>query len=171
MTCRKVRKLLPLVAGGDLDARRTAKIMAHVATCPECGKELANLREALARVKVMAREEAAPEWTSGEWHSLMSRIVAQEVQRRGRRVPSAPRVRRRWAFAFGLTAVAVLAVLVVVFRNSLFRLGPGGGPSQAAIQEPKAGQNVISVTLVSQQTGLQVVWFFNKNFEWKGDLE
>jgi hypothetical protein len=45
----------------------------------------------------------------------------------------------------------------------------GRGSSEAAAAE--AGQDVLSVTMVSQESGLQVVWFFDKNFEWKGDLE
>jgi hypothetical protein len=31
----------------------------------------------------------------------------------------------------------------------------------------KTTQNVMSMTLVSQETGLQVHWTFNKNFEWE----
>jgi anti-sigma factor RsiW len=42
-------------------------------------------------------------------------------------------------------------------------------PSREPQAKPAAGQDVLSVTMVSQETGLQVVWFFNKNFEWKGD--
>ena len=30
-------------------------------------------------------------------------------------------------------------------------------------------QDSVSVTLVSEETGLQVVWVFNRIFEWKGD--
>jgi hypothetical protein len=62
--------------------------------------------------------------------------------------------------ASGLAAVVLLAVLTLVFRNSIFR------PQGAA---PAPGPEVVSVTMVSQETGLQVVRFFNKNFEWKGD--
>jgi hypothetical protein len=32
-------------------------------------------------------------------------------------------------------------------------------------------QDVVSVTLVSKETGLQIVWFLDKNFEWKGDQQ
>ncbi len=39
---------------------------------------------------------------------------------------------------------------------------------QAASQPKKAeSQESLSVTFVSQETGLRVVWVFNKNFEWK----
>jgi hypothetical protein len=51
-------------------------------------------------------------------------------------------------------------------------LAKGAGKEAAARgaqDKAAAGQDVLSVTMVSQETGLQVVWFFNKNFEWKGD--
>lgn len=37
--------------------------------------------------------------------------------------------------------------------------------AQPAPQQP--AQNVLSLTLVSQETGLKVHWTFNKNFEWE----
>lgn len=33
--------------------------------------------------------------------------------------------------------------------------------------EKEAQQDVLSMTFVSQETGLRIVWFFNKNFEWE----
>jgi hypothetical protein len=46
-------------------------------------------------------------------------------------------------------------------------IAPGGPKSAAPL--PAGGQDVLSVTLVTKDSGLQVVWFFDKNFEWKGD--
>ncbi len=40
-----------------------------------------------------------------------------------------------------------------------------GGPAAPA----SPSQDVISMTLVSPDTGLQVVWVFNRNFDWKGE--
>jgi hypothetical protein len=42
-----------------------------------------------------------------------------------------------------------------------------GGPTAAAPNSSK--QDVLTMTLVSPDTGLQVVWVFNKDFDWKGD--
>jgi len=33
----------------------------------------------------------------------------------------------------------------------------------------EGSQDVVSVTLVSQDTGLKVLWFLDRNFEWKGE--
>ncbi len=32
-------------------------------------------------------------------------------------------------------------------------------------------QDVVSVTMVSQETGLQIVWFFDKNFDYEGEQQ
>lgn len=156
MTCRKVRKVLPLMAGGDLAGRKAVKVEAHLAVCASCRRELEEYWGALGRVRAAARAEGAGEWSEAEWLALMARVAGG---RPGRKSP-APGLRPRWALASGLAAVAVLAFLVVRITNTGFK--PEGAP-------PAAGPDVVSVTMVSQETGLKVVWFFNKNFDWKGD--
>jgi hypothetical protein len=60
-------------------------------------------------------------------------------------------------------ALAALAMLV---------LRPPSGPEGTALAGRAAGdQDVVSVTMISQETGLQVVWFFDKNFDYKGERE
>jgi hypothetical protein len=46
---------------------------------------------------------------------------------------------------------------------------PATRPKEPAAAQKEASQDVVSVTLVSQDTGLKVVWFLDKNFEWKGE--
>lgn len=49
-------------------------------------------------------------------------------------------------------------------------LGPRAIESEtlvAALAEGKESQDVVSMTLVSQETGLKVHWTLNRNFEWK----
>ena len=59
---------------------------------------------------------------------------------------------------------------VPIIQPEYFAKNAGKGkPSIGSSAKSAAGQDVISVTMVSKETGLQVVWFFNKNFEWKGD--
>ena len=156
MTCAKVKKSLPLLAGNDLPARKARKILTHADRCPACRRELESYRGALARVKAAAGEDRVGDWSDPEWKSLLARITAEKMAKRS----PAPGFRPRWAMASGIAAIILLAVLTLVFRNSIFR------PEGTA---PAPGPEVISVTMVSQETGLQVVWFLNKNFEWKGD--
>jgi len=156
MTCRKVRKALPLMAGRDLSPRKAARVEAHVAACAGCQRELEEYKGALARVKAAARAEGAGDWSEAEWKALIVRVT----HGRPEKGPRPRALRPRWALASGLAAVTLLAFLVIRIANTGFK--PEGAP-------PAAGPDVVSMTMVSQETGLKVVWFFNKNFDWKGD--
>jgi hypothetical protein len=202
MTCKMVHKYLPLLAGGDLAARKESKLLAHLDRCPGCREELEGYRDAIERVKAAARKESATgDWSGAEWKALMARATAQGTEKAG----SPAGLRPRWALASGLAVVILLAALAFLFRDAIFgsrgtgaerqaavvkKEGPKAAPAKPAPSRPKAEkgkavpvvqpeylaknaaqerQDVLSVTMVSQETGLQVVWFFNKNFEWKGD--
>lgn len=43
----------------------------------------------------------------------------------------------------------------------------GKKPALPGISEKKDSQDILSVTLVSQSTGLRVYWTFDRNFDWK----
>jgi hypothetical protein len=156
MTCRKAKKAIPLLAGGDLAPRKERRFMAHIDICPSCRKELEGYRSALGRAKASAREEKPGDWSESEWKALMAHITAG----RGGERTMVLGLRPRRALASGMAAVIILAVTVLFVKDTMF------GPHKTS---PVPGPDVVSVTMVSQETGLQVVWFFNKNFEWKGD--
>jgi anti-sigma factor RsiW len=158
MNCRKAKKAIPLLAGGDLVPRKERKVRAHLGTCPSCRKELEECRSALARVKAGARVEGVSDWSESEWKALMARITAEK----GRKKTAVLGLRPRWALASGLAAIIILAVTVLFVKDTAF------GPQMTS---PAPGPDVVSVKMVSRETGLEIVWFFNKNFDWKGDKE
>lgn len=156
MTCRKAKKLIPLYAGGDLRPRLARAVRAHVDTCPDCSGELGEYRESLSRLKAAAKAESVPDWSEGEWRALAARFKPAAAATRRPAFLARP----RWAAASVLGAFLGLAVLSLVFKVG--NLGPRG-------TSPTGEPSVVSLTLVSQETGLQVVWFLDKNFEWKGE--
>jgi anti-sigma factor RsiW len=156
MTCRKAKKLIPLYAGDDLRPRLTAAVRAHIDACPSCWEDLAEYRESLSRLKAAAKAESVPDWSEGEWRALAARFK-----------PAAPATRRpaflarpHWAAASVLGVFLGLAVLSLVFED---------GNLERRAAPPADEPSVVSLTMVSQETGLQVVWFLDRNFEWKGD--
>ncbi|MGB8959554.1 MAG: zf-HC2 domain-containing protein [Candidatus Aminicenantales bacterium] len=172
MTCRRVRKLIPLAAGGDLRPRPAAAFRAHVDSCPGCREELERFRRALAGIMAAAKTAAVAEWSEGEWDALMARVATES--RGTRELPGgvgAPVVRPRWAAASVVGAFLCLIVLSILFR------GPSSRPEtmKAAGDKPVAAeageQDQLTMILVSPESGLQVVWIFDKNFDWKGDQE
>lgn len=168
MTCRKIRLLMPLFAGDDLGPRRTQAVRAHVDACPACRRELEELRAALVRFKAAATDESVPAWSEGEWRALMVRATGGAPRGGDKRRASDGRVPfPRWAAASVLGALIGLAVLSVIFR------GPGPGPAERpepplALADAGRAQDVVSMTMVSQETGLQIVWFLDKNFDYEG---
>jgi len=170
MTCRTIRRLMPLAAGDDLRPRRARAFRAHLDACPACREELRAHRAALAALRTAAKSEDVPDWTEAEWRALMARAAGQAGPGRvGEEAPARPAIRARWAAASAAGALIGLAALALLFRGPV--PGPAGraganGPVLAA-----GGQDVLSMTMVSQETGLQIVWFLDKNFDYKGESE
>lgn len=173
MTCRKVRKLMPLFAGDDLGPRRTRAVRSHVDACPACRRELEELREALARIKAAAKEEAVPDWSESEWKALMVRATGEMPGSRKEERSVNTRVAwPRWAAASAAGVLVGFVILSVLFR------GPVPGPARtespdvpSALTDAGRAQDVVSLTMVSPETGLQIVWFLDKNFDYKGEQE
>lgn len=170
MTCRRVRKLIPLSAGDDLKPKLARAVRAHIDGCPGCRAELEGFRAALAEVKSAAKAEGAPEWGEGDWNALMARVTAEAKgagERTGRVAVRA--FRPRWAAASVLGAFLGLVVLGLLFRGPSPRpeSEPGEGGMVIASENPQ--QDKVAITMVSPETGLQVVWFLDKNFDYKGE--
>jgi len=236
MTCRAVRKLLPLAAGGDLPEARAGKIAAHCEGCASCRAELEAYRSAIERARGLDAA-AGRSWREPDWSRAVRRAIAQEP----RPAAARPRLALRTALVAGagVILVAVIALMLVLDKSpleprrameahtmdtgdpdkspapvvtrpvpgrepeSVPAQAPSGEPTarRGSIQEPgtellAAGnatpspapidralpgaaaapapppgpvQDVVSVTFVSQETGLKIVWFFDRNFSWKGE--
>jgi hypothetical protein len=172
MTCRKARRLMPLAAGDDLGPWRVRAFRAHVDACPACRTELEAYRAALGAIRTAAKEEGIPDWTEGEWQALMARATASAGRDSGMgETAGRPASWPRWATASAAGVLVGLVVLGVLIR------GPVPGPGRRAAadgrtgEEAAGGQDVLSMTMISQETGLQIVWFFDKNFDYKGEHE
>lgn len=165
MTCRKIRHLMPLAAGGDLGPRRARAFRAHVDACPDCREELEAYRATLRALRTAAKGEGVPDWTEGEWKALMVRATASAEQGGEAVAAGRPAPWPRWAAASAAGVLVGLVVLGVLLRGPV--AGPEGRVAAAAVRE----QDVVSLTMVSQETGLQIVWFFDRNFDYKGENE
>ena len=54
MSCRKIRKLLPLYVSGDVDTPQMSRVDVHVADCPGCRKELQGYTQARVDLAALA---------------------------------------------------------------------------------------------------------------------
>jgi hypothetical protein len=166
MTCKKVKKLLPLLAGNDLTEKKTRTVNAHLETCAACHKEAQEIALALLAAKDLARTEALRDWTDTEWRRMLNRVTGIKMEKK----KTTWGLVQKPAFVFGLALLVFAAGMFLLNKRLAFKseeLPMSLGRSQWTAQQKPAGQDVLSMTIVSQETGLKIVWFFNKNFEWK----
>jgi hypothetical protein len=223
MNCRSVRKLLPLVAGGDLPGGRAGRIAAHLEACAACRAELEAYRSAIESARGLDRASGT-DWREADW----SRAVRRAIGQGGGRTAARPTLVFRPALiaVAGVILLAAAALVLVLTRQPLRprevlraeapREAPaavenkpapapapaprrppavergsaakpdmtilaarGDEPSRSPVERaltdappsPPAApvQDVVSAVFVSQETGLKIVWFFDRNFDWKGE--
>lgn len=174
MTRRKIRKLIPLAAGNDLRPREARAFWAHLQACTGCRAEFEEFRRDLEGIRAAAREEGAAGWTEAEWTALMARVGAEARKESGdRSLRPGTALRPRWAAAAAVGVLLGLAIIGALLKGpSLWRgAGERHNLPEMAQGQARPEQDKISVTMVSPESGLQIVWILDKNFEWKGDHE
>jgi hypothetical protein len=181
MTCRAVRKSLPLLAGDDLGPRKAAKVRAHLAVCATCRLEAATYAAARKAVRTLAREDQPPAWTEVEWSSAVRIATGASPSRRKR----APALRLRPVLATGLAfAIAGAGTLAVLHKkplpapaavlaenirppsaaSALPALPKSTEPPGPVLRRP-AGPHLTAITFDQKDGALKVVWFFNRDFK------
>ena len=146
-------------------------------------KDAQEMAAVLDKAREISRDEPSADWSETEWKELMGAAVSQELERKaaGRGAIWKP------ALAYGTLALVLVAIIGLALKNTIFRppeiplaqapvlaQKPAPSPLPAIKAPPDApreegSQEVVSVKLVSPETGLQIVWFLDKNFEWKGE--
>lgn len=124
MRCRRIARLLPLAAGGDLGPRRSSAVASHVAGCDACRQ----IEESLAESLRLLRAVPAPSFSQAERTALRravwGEIARDRAERFSRRVP---------LLAWGAAAAAlVLAVALALRHRPLAPLAPYPAPSTLA---------------------------------------
>jgi len=158
--CKKVCRLLPLLAGSDLPPRENEEIKAHLQICAQCQREYESYLLSYRKTKEWL-ERSQEDWPEEEWQGLIQKAIQGEEL-----VPSLrPRWRLKRAWAYALITGAAVILSLFIMRFSIFRDKTGWGAKEDA--DLAIQQESISMTMVSHETGLKIVWFFNKNFEIK----
>ena len=123
-----------------------------------------DLGAALARLRAAAREEER-DWQDAEWRALLDKAASQRPE-----PPLAlPAPSPRFAWRYATLILFFIGLAAVFFWNVRPKpSGPLVSENAASARDEESGsQDVISMTLVSQESGLRVHWYFNKNFDWK----
>ncbi|MCJ7679704.1 MAG: zf-HC2 domain-containing protein, partial [Candidatus Aminicenantes bacterium] len=166
MNCRHVQKWLPLFVGGDLDPAKTAVVERHLKTCAGCREERARDQESLFMAKRWLGGDRVV-WSETDWRRVVRRAVDRPAERT---VTSslAPWPYKK-SLAWVLMAASFLVLVFLFIRPSgLSRLTGLESARLAEMRreplwapEKKPGQDVVSMTMVTPDSGITIVWFMN----------
>ncbi len=110
MKCKRAIDLIPLAAGGDLDAEDLVAVETHVSSCLPCYRELQRFRAALAPLREMRERGTLPK-------DLLCDVLSAVDSARERVGGEAPLV----SGGFVRRAAAIAAVVILgVFAGSWF---------------------------------------------------
>jgi hypothetical protein len=167
MRCKNIQRLLPLLAGDELHGPKALKVRTHLNRCPRCQREYEKYVLLVQKTRKWLAEDQV-DWEKREWQEALKEVARDNGSKRSSMVP--------WPFpngwAFVLMAGVVLLIIAIVVRPPLLeKIGLKTGYTDIAkVEALKAvregeQQEVVSMTMVSKESGLKIVWFFNKNFD------
>jgi len=175
MNCRYVQKWLPLFVGGGLGPGKTAAVERHLKTCAECREERILDQESLTRAKRWLDGERV-DWSETDWRRVVRRAVDRAADRTSPS-PLAPWPYKK-SLAWGLMAASFLVLAFLFIRPSGLSRLTGLEPARLAemrreplwAHEQTPAQDVVSMILVTPDSGITIVWFLNKNFDLEDNL-
>ncbi|MBV8882207.1 MAG: zf-HC2 domain-containing protein [Planctomycetaceae bacterium] len=115
MNCPEIRKLLPELALGDLDAEPAAAAAAHLATCPDCRAARESVRRTVGLIRSVAPASPSTERRSAAV-AAMARAHAEQSER------LLTRPRRTWAPWIAAAAAFLILVGAPQFRTRSWSL-------------------------------------------------
>jgi hypothetical protein len=166
MKCQKVRRLLPLLAGAELPESKIPPVRTHLEGCTRCREEYEKYTFLVSQTREWLAEDKA-DWEEQEWQQIIRSVVDKGSKKKTfLALWPFPKV---WAYALMAGAVLLLTALVIrppfVEQIGLTsRYADVAGLEKPGGFEETGKQEVISMTMVSKETGLKIVWVFNKNF-------
>jgi len=157
MKCKRIQRLLPLMVGGDLSSRKSVRARRHLKQCTACQAEYTLYRTSLERTKEWLSSERA-DWKEGDWRMMIEKAAQLK---RSNRAPLAP-----WPFqkgwALGIMAAMAVLLAVFVFHPSLVK---STKQITAAAEMETIQPDILSLRMVSEETGLKINWFFRKDLK------
>jgi hypothetical protein len=169
VNCKKVQRLLPLMAGSEIPESKILSLKVHLERCPKCQKEYDSYMLSLKKTKEWLAKDKV-DWEERDWQRALKRAIKD-------RKPEISLL-AYWPFkkvwAYSLIGMLVVALtLLFIIRPSIIQKEMGLGSEKFTEEQAQlfrsspeeSEQEIISMTIVSKETGLKIVWFLNKNFE------
>src|SRR3989442_1058195 len=149
--CSRIHRLLPLSAGGELDAAGKARVDTHLAECPRCRAEAADF----LRLRDMARRGERAE-ARGLPEAARRQIALQAAQRGSSRPWSGGAALMGLDFpirpAFAAGAAAALLVALLALPHAFNESGSPGGADR-----------VLTIDVVARGGQVRLAWADGRN--------
>lgn len=194
MNCRAVRKLIAPYTGELLTEAKKLRLEIHLQDCPSCRAYAEGYRAGLAALK-QPDGAMILDFTEDEWNAAIRKSVAGGAEKeRPRPALSKPALRPVFSYSLAVLLVGA-AVLMGVRRfpwlvpsvenrpasegaiakaegtEIVKPIDPVIDPARLYAQvnnrasSEQAAGDVPTLTWISQETGLQIVWFVNDNIK------
>ncbi len=169
MNCKKVQRLLPLMAGSEIPKLKIFSLKAHLEECPECRQEYDSYILSLEKTKEWLAKDRK-DWEESDWQRTLRKAIKDKKPEVSSLVPWP--FKKTWAYSL-IGVLAVALTLFLIIRPSIIQKKMGLGSEKFTEEQAQlfrsspeeSKQEVVSMTFVSKETGLKIVWFLNKNFE------
>jgi len=157
------------MAGSEIPKSKILSLQAHLKKCPDCQREYDSYILALEKTKEWLAKDRK-DWEKSDWKRALQRAIKDKEPVVSPLVPWP--FKKAWAYSLvGMLAVALTLLFILWPSITHEKMGLGSEKfteEQAQLfRTSPAGseQEVVSMTIVSKETGLKIVWFFDKNFE------
>ncbi len=137
--CTLLQRWLPEYPDGDLPAWGKRWLKSHVAHCPDCRQELAELREVVTAMEATPVADPGPEFWTGFSREMHLKLV-QAAQAAPAAAAAPPSRWRRLPYLLGAPVLAVLLVWVAVQLT-----GPGKPVQNLAMVKRPAAPEMAAV--------------------------
>jgi hypothetical protein len=169
VNCKKVRRLLPLMAGSEIPESEILSLQAHLEKCPECRQEYESYKSSLEKTKEWLAKDRK-DWEESDWQRALQRAIKDKEPEVSPLVPWP--FKKAWSYSL-IGVLAVALTLLFILWPSIIKEEVGLGSEKFTEEQAQlfrsspeeSEQEVVSMTIVSKETGLKIVWFLNKNFE------
>lgn len=157
MNCEAIQKMLPALAGGDLERAAADRCEGHLRGCADCTARLEGLRQTLSLLRQVGRSEVPPPGFGAALHRRLAGTPPPVPSWSARLWGWAERMHVDSGLRLSFVGVAVLALLAVPV--AMRGRGHGGGGQPVASVAARGGEQEVAAAFRVPQQRVAVVRF------------